>query len=924
MVVVARRVVRGVLRGLFGLRVWCALLFAGGVGVLGRVVCCLGVVLVVGGGVVVDGASAVVVESPPEFGSCVKVVAGEGEYSDGGCTAAGGTAKYRWENFASVGKTHFKVALKSATGTVVLETAEKTGVSCTAENGSGTYSGPRELRAVGYTFSGCTELGTGAVCASAGASAGEVWTAMLSGELGVTELSGEGAANNKLGVAFRPESGSTVASFSCGGSADVVTGAVIAEVTTDSAKAAWTEKLKASSKGVQKPEAFATSGAHQAVLSASIAGGGAVQAGLTATEAVTNEEAVEARSVVSAPPAAEPVAIVGSPRVGVALTVNTSGWRGTLPISFKYEWQRCTGSSCSAISGAVHSYYTVTEADVGHTLRLHVTAKNIAGEGQSYSAQTSSALTAGAGPFAHVLNSEHVVVGSWGSAFASSPGGQIQAAETFAHVNGDPLVTLDSGTFSISTAQKVSGLSVGVFLYTGIALEGVVGGPETPSPSVIKAETGVEFVAFAASTPETITTAGNSLALQFFTVNGNSHASTGLGIGRDEGTGLHAEYITTEGTTGMGILAGDPSSQYGGHLSGTTSSPVSITHDIVLNSGGDGIAFSGSNVVVASDWVENTVTENGNAILALSETSNAQIYSNLLRHVTVGVNLNGSSTNGKPQKETEQGFGVHNNVFSNNIVNSCRGAILYRQTRDYIYSNHIYNELGFVPSNEGLSCPSTQGNAPYNNVGLTIQDSHDNYAYSNYLDEWLGFTIWLWDTGQSPIGTKYNGIGVYYDESTQGFPIPGNEIFNGGRPIVINDQTHSNRTSGNTLIRNVAQNNTEACYYEGSTTLNGFKQNYPASCEPWGIEGGGGGTGEEEEPPEICEPITPFLEEIITRENQEIDESEREVVKELEEEGASQKEIRKVKEEFLESHWEYVECGPGGGEIVSGEPPGEE
>src|SRR5262245_17933137 len=76
--------------------------------------------------------------------------------------------------------------------------------------------------------------------------------------------------------------------------------------------------------------------------------------------------------------------------VGSTLTGNPGGWSGTEPITFSYQWMRCNGDAekCKAISGATKTQYTIVQADVGHTLRFRVTAKNSDGKTQATSNAT--------------------------------------------------------------------------------------------------------------------------------------------------------------------------------------------------------------------------------------------------------------------------------------------------------------------------------------------------------------------------------------------------------------------------------------------------------------------------------------------------------------------------------------------------------
>jgi hypothetical protein len=72
---------------------------------------------------------------------------------------------------------------------------------------------------------------------------------------------------------------------------------------------------------------------------------------------------------------------------GQRLTASNGSWSGTTPMTFSYQWQRCsaTATSCTAIALATGSTYTLVAADVGRRIRLAVTASNAAGSTQELS-----------------------------------------------------------------------------------------------------------------------------------------------------------------------------------------------------------------------------------------------------------------------------------------------------------------------------------------------------------------------------------------------------------------------------------------------------------------------------------------------------------------------------------------------------------
>ncbi len=91
--------------------------------------------------------------------------------------------------------------------------------------------------------------------------------------------------------------------------------------------------------------------------------------------------------------------ISGAARDGSTLTGSNGGWNHN-PRSFSYGWQRCDsdGGSCQAIAGANSRHYTITTTDVGHRLRVVVTATNADGSGDATSRPTSVVSATGSAP----------------------------------------------------------------------------------------------------------------------------------------------------------------------------------------------------------------------------------------------------------------------------------------------------------------------------------------------------------------------------------------------------------------------------------------------------------------------------------------------------------------------------------------------
>jgi hypothetical protein len=103
-------------------------------------------------------------------------------------------------------------------------------------------------------------------------------------------------------------------------------------------------------------------------------------------------------------PTTEP-SISGAAIVGTALKGHRGTWKGS-GITYKYLWLRCKASaisdsspaSCTEISGATTTSYTVISADLGFRMRFRVLATNKAGTTQATSAATSVVTTAGGHP----------------------------------------------------------------------------------------------------------------------------------------------------------------------------------------------------------------------------------------------------------------------------------------------------------------------------------------------------------------------------------------------------------------------------------------------------------------------------------------------------------------------------------------------
>lgn len=90
--------------------------------------------------------------------------------------------------------------------------------------------------------------------------------------------------------------------------------------------------------------------------------------------------------------------------VGATLTASTGTWVGNTPFTYSYEWLRCTApGSCSTISSATTSSYTLKSEDAGKTIVVAVTAEN--GVSPAATAESSPSATVPGAPVNTVLPS---------------------------------------------------------------------------------------------------------------------------------------------------------------------------------------------------------------------------------------------------------------------------------------------------------------------------------------------------------------------------------------------------------------------------------------------------------------------------------------------------------------------------------------
>jgi hypothetical protein len=127
-------------------------------------------------------------------------------------------------------------------------------------------------------------------------------------------------------------------------------------------------------------------------------------------------------------------ALSGTTTQGQALTATQGSWTGS-PSSYAYQWQDCnaSGSGCANIAGAGASSYTLAESDVGHTIRVVVTATNEGGSTPASSA-ASAIVAAYSGSSGYPECTQTIGTGA-------------NVASTFASASAGAVICLSSGSY---------------------------------------------------------------------------------------------------------------------------------------------------------------------------------------------------------------------------------------------------------------------------------------------------------------------------------------------------------------------------------------------------------------------------------------------------------------------------------------------
>ena len=204
--------------------------------------------------------------------------------------------------------------------------------------------------------------------------------------------------------------------------------------------------------------------------------GGRLRIDVTATNSAGSGSASSRPTGVVAASGQAPVAtrlpsLSGRTQQGSTLNADRGAWSGSQPISFDFSWQRCdaTGNSCSTF--IVHSHvrsYALGAGDVGHRMRIEVTAANSHGSTSVFSDATG--VVTGTAPPATTIAVANV----------SLPDQLIIDRVSF---SPNPIVSRSGPVIARFHVSDTKGLSVqGALVYAlGLPYGWVYGAPEQPT-----------------------------------------------------------------------------------------------------------------------------------------------------------------------------------------------------------------------------------------------------------------------------------------------------------------------------------------------------------------------------------------------------------------------------------------------------------
>jgi hypothetical protein len=327
---------------------------------------------------------------------------------------------------------------------------------------------------------------------------------------------------------------------------------------------------------------------------------------VTASNAAGSTPAASSRtSTVASQPAPANTAlptISGTPEQGKTLTASTGSWSND-PTSYAYQWQDCaTASSCSNISGATSSTYTLQSTDVSKTIDVVVTATNAGGSTPATSAQTQT-VTAPPPP-APVNTAAPTISGTaqQGDTLTASNGSWSNNPTSYAYQWQDCTTASSCSNISGATSSTYTLQSTDVSKTIDVVVTATNAGGSTPATSAQTATVTASTGGGSGLSPlhvvgnELENANGQQVVLHGTDVSGSSYACEqegGYGFSdTPSGSSLFASMVSNDG----GSLSKDWT---------INSVTIGINQDCWLGINGVSSTYSGQNYI---NWVKAQVT----------------------------------------------------------------------------------------------------------------------------------------------------------------------------------------------------------------------------------------------------------------------------------------------------------------------------
>jgi hypothetical protein len=209
----------------------------------------------------------------------------------------------------------------------------------------------------------------------------------------------DGSATGRIALA-RYEGGSVPGTAPVNSTAPTITGSPTEGQTLTANPGAWSGSTPMSlgyqwrrcdSTGTNCLDITGASATTHALVTADIGHTIRMRETATNTYGQSSIDSAATAAISGTPPAnSTPPTISGIPAQGQTLTASPGAWSGTAPMSRSYQWRRCdsTAVNCVEIAGASEPTYLLVTADVGHAIRVQVTATNAYGQSVADSAAT--------------------------------------------------------------------------------------------------------------------------------------------------------------------------------------------------------------------------------------------------------------------------------------------------------------------------------------------------------------------------------------------------------------------------------------------------------------------------------------------------------------------------------------------------------